>query len=62
VLAVRWLFPNTEVQIDSRCLCCGEPIAVRMRDDQILGVDPASVVGHMNVPIARWAETTWGFR
>jgi hypothetical protein len=62
VLAVRWLFPNTEVRIDSRCLCCGEPIAVRMRDEEILETSPTTAVGHMNVPIAKWAETSWGFR
>ena len=26
VLAVRWLFPRTEIRIDSRCLDCGQPI------------------------------------
>jgi Alkylmercury lyase len=51
-LAVRWLFPGTEVRIDARCLECGEPILVRMRDEEILEVDPATSVGHMNVPFA----------
>lgn len=50
---MRWLFPGTEVRIDTRCLDCGEPIAVRMRDDEILEIDPATTVGHMNVPFAR---------
>jgi len=53
VLAVRWLFPGTEVRIDTRCLDCGEPILIRMRDEEILEVDPATTVGHMNVPLSK---------
>jgi hypothetical protein len=59
---VRWLIPGTEVRIDTRCLDCGEPIAVRMRDDEILEVNPATTVGHMNIPFAKalTGEATWG--
>jgi hypothetical protein len=53
VLAVRWLFPGTEVRIDTRCLDCGEPILIRMRDEEILKVDPPTTVGHINVPLAK---------
>lgn len=62
MLAVRWLFPGTEIRIDTRCLDCGEPIFVRMRDDNILEVNPATTVGHMNIPFARVlkGETSWG--
>ena len=35
MLAVRWLFPGSEVRIDTRCLDCGEPILIRMRDEEI---------------------------
>jgi len=59
VLAVRWLFPGTEIRIDTRCLDCGEPILVRMRDEEILEVSPPATVGHMNVPISKWVETSW---
>ena len=44
VLAVRWLFPGKEVRIDTVCLDCGEPIIVRMRDEEILEIDPPSAV------------------
>jgi hypothetical protein len=59
---VRWLFPGAEVRIDARCLDCGEPIVVRVRDDQILEVNPATTVGHMNIPFAKAlaGEVTWG--
>lgn len=53
MLAVRWLFPDTEVRIDTGCLDCGESILVRMRDEKILEVDPPTAVGHMNVPFSK---------
>jgi hypothetical protein len=62
VLAVRWLFPGTELRIDTRCLDCGEPIMIRMRDEEILEVNPSTVVAHMNVPISEWGETSWRLR
>jgi len=62
VLAVRWLFPGTELRIDTQCLDCGQTIHVRMRDEDILEIDPPTTVGHMNIPLARvlTGEVTWG--
>jgi len=62
VLAVRWLFPGTEIRIDTRCLDCGQPILVRMRDEETLEVNPATTVGHMNIPFANIlrGEVSWG--
>lgn len=62
MLAVRWLFPNTEIRIEARCLDCGEPIVIRMRDEDILEVNPTTTVGHMNIPFAKAlaGEVTWG--
>lgn len=59
---MRWLVPGLEVRLDTRCLDCGKPILVRMRDEEILEVNPATVVGHMNVPISKWGETSYGFK
>lgn len=53
VLAVRWLFPGTEVRIDTHCLDCGEAILIRMRDEEILQLDPPTTVGHMNIPLSK---------
>ena len=53
MLAVRWLFPGTEVRIDTHCLDCGEPILVRMRDEESLEVDPLTTVGHINNPLPK---------
>ena len=62
MLAVRWLFPATEVQIDTSCLDCGQPIRIRMRDEEILEVDPPTTVAHMNLQFAKalTGEVTWG--
>jgi hypothetical protein len=63
VLAVRWLYPGTEIRIDTRCLDCGEPIRVRMRDEEILEVDPPTTVGHMNDAFAKLlsGDVSFGF-
>ncbi len=53
VLAVRWLFPGQEVQVETRCLDCGEPIRVVIRDQEILDIDPETAVGYMPSPFAR---------
>ena len=53
VLAVRWLFPGQEVQVDSRCLDCGRPIRLRMKDEEILEVTPDTTVGYMTSPFSR---------
>ena len=62
MLAVRWLFPATEIRIDAQCLDCGQPIHVCMRDEDILEVNPATTVGHVNIPFAKVlaGEVTWG--
>ena len=62
MLAVRWLFPRKEIRIDTRCLDCGQPILVRMKDEDILEVNPTTTVGHMNIPFAKilTGEVSWG--
>jgi len=50
---VRWLFPGQEVVVESRCLDCAELVRVRMRDEEILDIDPESAVGYMPSPFSR---------
>jgi len=59
---VRWLFPGREVRINTRCLDCGEPIVVRLRDEEILEIAPPTVVGHMNIPFSKALTqgVSWG--
>jgi hypothetical protein len=51
-LAVRWLFPGREVVVDSKCLDCADSIRLRMRDQEILEIDPEEAVGYMPSPFA----------
>ncbi len=62
MLAVRWLFPDKEIRIDSRCLDCGESILIRMRNEEVLEVHPETTVGHINMPLAKAlsGEAPWG--
>jgi hypothetical protein len=53
---VRWLFPGREVRIDTRDLATAEPIVLRFRDEEILEVSPETVVGHICIPMQKWAE------
>jgi hypothetical protein len=51
-LAVRWLFPGQEVVVESRCLDCAGSIRFRVRDEEILEIDPETAVGYMPSPFA----------
>lgn len=53
MLAVRWLFPGQEVVVDTRCLDCGKAIRVRMRDEEILEIDPETAIVYMPSPYSR---------
>ena len=50
-LAVRWLFPGKTVRMDAPCLDCGQPMAIVMRDEQVLSVEPETIVGYSLTPI-----------
>ena len=43
---MRWLFPGKLVRVDAPCLDCGEPLVVEMRDEQVLSVQPNTMVGY----------------
>jgi len=55
-VVVSYLFPGKEVTVDSVCRDCGEPVQVRMRDAELLSVDPPEAVVHSNLPLARWFD------
>lgn len=59
---MRWLFPGREVRIDAPCLDCGEAIVVRMRDDEILEVDPTTTVGHTVASFMKRSEHSSAYR
>ena len=49
--AVCWVFPGRTVRVDATCLDCNDSISLVMRDGDILKVDPASTIGHLNQPV-----------
>ncbi len=60
-LAVRWLFPGKEIRIESKCLDCGAPIVIRMKDERLLEIDPPSAVAYMMSPFGKWREGSASF-
>ena len=52
MLAVRWLFPGQTVDVESRCLDCGDVVRLKMRDAEILEVSPTTAVGYMTSPFS----------
>jgi len=55
-LAVSWLFPGREVRIDAPCLDCGDSVSIRMKDGELLDIDPPSMVGYTKLPVWRWRD------
>jgi hypothetical protein len=51
-LAATWVVPDREVRVDSFCLDCGDTVTVVQRNGEVLDVDPARAVGHMNKPLS----------
>ena len=43
---MRWHFTGQTVRVEAPCLDCGEPIVIEMRDEEIVSVEPESVVGY----------------
>lgn len=58
---MRWLVPGAEVTLEQPCLDCGETIRVRLRDDELLEIDPVSAVGYMPSPFAQWRDGSGAF-
>jgi len=50
-------FAGKELRIESYCACCLDPVAVRTRDDQTLGFEPASLLVHVSLSPREWGKT-----
>ena len=54
------------MRVDAPCLDCGEPIAIEMRDDQLLSAQPDGIVGYayrqFGAPAQDPAPEARGFR
>lgn len=55
------LFPGKEVVIEAPCVASGEPVRVRMRDSEVVGLAPESAVAHANVTMDKWGQPSWAF-
>lgn len=56
-LAVRWLVPGKTVRLEAPCLDCGEPMVIEMRDEEILLVEPDTLVGFTSSEVGGEAST-----
>ncbi|WP_419915283.1 organomercurial lyase [Candidatus Poriferisodalis sp.] len=56
-LACRWLLPGQTVSVDAPCLLGGEPLQIVMRDEEILSVDPPTMVGYTRSMVGGDAAT-----
>ena len=54
---MRWLFPGKAVRVEAPCLDCGESLVVEMQDEQVLLVEPDTMVGYAYSPVGGSAET-----
>lgn len=54
---MRWLFPNQTVRVEAPCLDCGELMVIEMRDEEILLVEPDTLVGYTSAEVGGEAST-----
>ncbi len=54
---MRWLVPGKTVRVEAPCLDCGEPTVVEMRDEEILLVEPDTLVGYTSAEVGGEAST-----
>jgi len=43
--------PDALVRIEAPCLDCGEPMLVEMRGEEIIAVEPDTLVGYSSQPV-----------
>lgn len=55
-LAVRWLSPGKTVRVEAPCLDCDERMDLVMRDEEVLSVEPETMVGYAYSEIGGTAE------
>ena len=54
---MRWLFPGHTIRVDAPCLDCGEPLRIELYDDEIVSIDPPTMVGYTRSPVGGAADT-----
>lgn len=54
---MRWLFPGKTIRVEAPCLDCGDSLVVEMRDEEILFVEPDTMVGYTSAEVGGEAAT-----
>ncbi len=54
---MRWLFPGKTIKVEAPCLDCGESMVIEMRDEEILSIDPDTMVGYTSAEVGGEAST-----
>ncbi|MDA1001399.1 MAG: organomercurial lyase [bacterium] len=55
-LAMCWMFPGKEVEVDTYCMHTGEPLRIVNRDGEILHASHPGIHGYVALPFRRWRE------
>jgi hypothetical protein len=56
VFGLRWVFPGKEIVVDANCIDCGETLRLRLKDDEILEREPASIIGLITLHLMMWSQ------
>ena len=54
---MRWLFPGKTIKVEAPCLDCGEPMTIELRDEEILSIEPDTIVGYTSAEVGGEAST-----
>ena len=49
LFAASWLFPGQEVRVETRCPDCAEAITARLKDGELLRLDPPEAVCYTGI-------------
>ena len=55
-LGVSQSFPGKQVRVDSYCRDCAEPISITMVDENVVNLEPSTMVLHIELPVRQWFE------
>ena len=54
---MRWLFPGKTIRVEAPCLDCGDQMVIELRDEEILLVEPDTLVGYTSAEVGGEAST-----
>ena len=54
---MRWLFPGATIRVEAPCLDCGESMVVELRDEELLSIEPDTLVGYTSAEVGGEASS-----